>query len=133
MNQGFGSNQPLQQNEWTPPPSPEQGWQDQGLGANTPFQPPVAGGGQNQVLPIVSLVFGILSVCCYIGPLTGIVALITGFLGMKNANNNPNQYGGKGLAIAGMVTGGIFFVLWSLLWLLYIVGIVTSIGAGGFR
>lgn len=111
MNQGFGSNQPLQQNEWTPPPSPEQGWQDQGLGANTPFQPPVAAGGQNQVLPIVSLVFGIISVCCYVSPLTGLVALITGFLGMKNANNDPNQYGGKGLAIAGMITGGIFFLV----------------------
>ncbi|HEY8559948.1 MAG TPA: DUF4190 domain-containing protein [Pyrinomonadaceae bacterium] len=112
MNQGFGTNQPLQQNEWAPPPSPEQGWGDQGLGANTPFQPPPAAvSGVNQTLPIVSLVFGILSVCCYVSPITGLVALITGFLGMKNANNAPNQYGGKTLAIVGMILGGLFFLV----------------------
>ena len=62
-------------------------------------------GSLNQTLPIVSLVFGIISVCCYVSPLTGFVALITGFMGMKNANNDPNNYGGKGLAIAGMIVG----------------------------
>ena len=124
-NQGFG-NQPLQQSEWTPPPTPEQGWGDQGLGQNTPFQPPPAVSGQNQVLPIVSLVFGILSVCCYVSPLTGLVALITGFLGMKNANNDPAQYGGKGLAIAGMITGGIFFLIGIVYYIL-----VFVIGMGG--
>jgi hypothetical protein len=126
MNQGFG-NQPLQQNEWTPPPSPEQGWGEQGVGANTPFQPPVAMAGQNQVLPIVSLVFGILSVCCYISPITGIVALITGFLGMKNANNDPVQYGGKGLAIAGMIVGGVFFLMGLAYWL-YIIFVIGFVG-----
>ena len=132
MNQGFG-NQPLQQSEWTPPPSPEQGWGDQGLGANTPFQPPPAVGGQNQTLPIVSLVFGILSVCCYIGPITGIVALITGYLGMKNAKNDPAQYGGRGLALAGMITGGIFLGIWVIYWVLYILVIAGMIAAGGFN
>jgi hypothetical protein len=132
MNQGFGVNQPLQASEWTPPPSPEQSWQEQGVGANTPFQPPVAGGGQNQTLPIVSLVFGILSVCCYISPITGIVALITGFMGMKNANNDPAQYGGKGLAIAGMITGGVFFLIGLLYWL-YIIFVIGMVGLGGFR
>src|SRR5215204_4998678 len=128
MNQGFG-NQPLQQNEWTPPPTPEQGWQEQGLGANTPFQPPVAMSGQNQTLPIVSLVFGILSVCCYISPITGLVALITGFMGMKNVNNDPAQYGGKGLAIAGMITGGVFFLLGLLYWL-YVIFIIGFAAMG---
>jgi hypothetical protein len=105
-------NQPLQQNEWTPPPAPVAGWQDQGLGANTPFQPPAAGvGGENKTLPIISLVLGIVSLCCYISPLTGIAALITGFLGMKNANNDPAQYGGKTLAIVGMILGGLFFLI----------------------
>jgi hypothetical protein len=127
MNQGFGGNQPLQQNEWTPPPSPEQGWQDQGLGANTPFQPPPAVSGQNQVLPIVSLVFGILSVCCYISPVTGLVALVTGFMGMKNVNNDPTQYGGKGLAIAGMIVGGVFFLLGLAYWL-YIIFVIGFVG-----
>lgn len=127
MNQGFGGNQPLQASDWTPPPSPEQGWQDQGLGTNTPFQPPVAMQGQNQTLPIVSLVFGILSVCCYISPLTGIVALVTGYMGMKNVNTDPMQYGGKGLAIAGMITGGVFFLMGLAYWL-YIIFVIGFVG-----
>jgi len=97
--------------EWTPPPAPDASWQNQPIGQNTPFQPPVAGGSKNQTLPIVSLILGIVSLCCYISPLTGLGALITGFMGMKNANNDPDNYGGKGLAIAGMIVGGIFMLI----------------------
>ena len=54
---------------------------------------------------------GIFQLCCYISPITGLAALITGFLGMKNMKNDPANYGGKGLAIAGMITGGVDLVL----------------------
>ncbi len=97
---------------WTPPPAPDAAWQNQEIGSNTPFQPPPSGTGSiNQTLPIISLVLGIVSLCCYISPITGIAALITGYLGMKNANNDPANYGGKGLAIAGMITGGLFLLV----------------------
>lgn len=120
-------NQPPQQTEWTPPPAPVSEWQDQQMGANTPFQPPVAGQGQDQILPIVSLVLGILSVCCYVSPLTGLAALVTGYLGMKNADTDPARYGGKTMAIVGMVLGGLFF----LIGVIYYIFIVI-IGIGGF-
>ena len=126
FNQGENINQNMQQQDWNPPPAPDSGWQNQNVGQNTPFQPPAAGGGQNQTLPIISLVLGIISICCYISPLTGIAALITGFLGMKNANNNPNQYGGKGLAIAGMITGGVFLLLGLLYWVLIFLGVAMG-------
>jgi hypothetical protein len=114
----------MAQAEWTPPPVPDSDWQNQQIGQNTPFQPPPAGTGSiNQTLPIVSLVFGIVSLCCYISPLTGIVAVVTGYMGMKNANNDPANYGGKGLAIAGMITGGVFFLIGLLYWL-YIIFII---------
>lgn len=119
------------QMEWAPPPAPEAEWQNQPIGQNTPFQPPPAGGGLNQTLPIVSLVFGVISVCCYISPITGLVALITGFMGMKNANNDPNSYGGKGLAIAGMIVGGVFFLLGVFYWL-YIIFVVGLAALGSF-
>ena len=107
---------PAPMQEWTPPPSPEAGWQNQDVGANAPFQtPPVSG--QNKTLPIISLILGIVSLCCYVSPLTGIAALITGFLGMKNANSDPTQYGGKGLAIAGMVLGALFFLIGMAYWI----------------
>jgi hypothetical protein len=102
----FGS----QQNDWSPPPAPVASWQDQGVGANTPFQPPVGAGGQNQTLAIVSLVCGIIGLCCGI---SGIIALITGYMAKNNAEQNPTEYGGRGMAIAGMILGGIsiFFMI----------------------
>ena len=71
--------------------------------------------GQDQTLPIVSLVLGIfgilLTFCCYMGIPFGLAALITGYLGMNNANNNPMAYGGKNIAIGGMITGGISLLI----------------------
>lgn len=103
---------PLAESNWTPPPAAQdQSWQNEPM-QNPQYQPGSglpAAGGQNKVLPIVSLIFGILSLCCYFAPLTGLVALITGFLGMRNANNDPANYGGKTLAIVGMVLGGLLF------------------------
>lgn len=128
----FSQNQPLQQSEWTPPPAPDANWQNQPIGANSPLQPPVAGQSLNQTLPIVSLILGIVSLCCYISPITGIAALITGYLGMKNANTNPNEYGGKTLAIIGMVLGGLFLLVGVFYWL-YVIFIIGLAASGGFR
>ncbi len=117
---------------WTPPPPPDASWQNQEIGSNTPFQPPPAGvGGQNKTLPIVSLILGILSVCCYISPITGLIALITGYLGMKNVKDDPDNYGGRGLAMAGMITGGIFFLVGVVYWVLIIL-MYAGIIAGSF-
>ena len=122
---GQPQNQPVQSN-WTPPPAPDANWQNQQIGQNTPFQPPVAGQGQNQTLPIISLVLGILSLCCYVSPITGIAALITGYLGMKNVNNDPANYGGKTLAIVGMILGGLFLLIGILYWVLILLGVAAS-------
>ena len=85
---------------------------------NQPFYPAVQG--QNQVMPTVSLVLGIISVmfsCCYGGIPFGAAALILGFLALKNVNENPMQFGGRGMAIGGIVTGviGLLFSLGLLL------------------
>lgn len=117
-------NPPFQQNEWTPPPAPVAGWQDQGLGANTPFQPPPANVGQDQTLAVVSLVCGILSILCC-GLFTGIPAIITGYMAKNNVDANPNQYTGRGMAIAGMILGGVGTVL-------FIVGIILQVMLGAF-
>lgn len=103
--------QPLAAAEWTPPPAPVAGWQDQGIGQNTPFQPPVAGGeGANKTLATISLVCGIAGILCC-GLLSGIPAIITGYIAKNNVDSNPQEYGGRGLAVAGMVLGGISVVL----------------------
>jgi hypothetical protein len=118
---GQAANDPFSQPqaEWNPPPAPVQSWQDQGLGANTPFQPPAAGAtGQNNTLAIVSLVCGILSVCLC-GLIAGIPAIITGFMAKNNIDANPAEYGGRGMAIAGMILGGISIVF-TILYLIFV-------------
>jgi hypothetical protein len=119
----FGSaepfNSPLQQTEWSPPPAPVSEWQNQDLGANTPFQQPPAASGQDQTLAIVSLVSGILSIVCC-GAIAGIPAIITGFMAKNNVDSNPNQYGGRGFALAGMILGGVS-VFFTIIYILYLV------------
>ena len=127
MNMPLDSQPPAPVAEWTPPPAPD---------ASVPFQPLPAGSGSlNQTLPIISLVLGVISLCCYISPITGIAALITGYLGMKNVNNDPANYGGKGLAIAGMITGGLFFLVGTAYYVIIILmyaGIIAGSMLQGF-
>lgn len=82
--------------------------------------------GQDQTLPTISLILGILSIvlfCCYGGVPFGIAAAVTGFIGMNNANSNSIQYGGKGRAIAGMILGASGILITLLL-------IIFAIAAG---
>lgn len=80
------------------------------------YQQPFAYPQQNQMfvnrdktMPIISLALGITGitlVCCYLGFPLGIASLIVGYLGMKKADTDPQNYDGRGLAIAGMICGG---------------------------
>ena len=118
-------NAPLANSDWTPPPAPEASWQNQQIGQNTPFQPPVSGG-QDQTLAIVSLVLGIVGIVfCQ---LTGPVALVTGFMARKKAAANPSQFGGEGLALAGIITG-IIGTIFLLLIIAYFIFVFLIIGA----
>lgn len=77
--------------------------------------------GQDQTLPTISLILGILSlvlICCYGGVPIGLAAAITGFIGMNNANSNPMRYGGKGMAIGGLVTG-ILSIIATILFIIF--------------
>ena len=105
------------QQNWENYPSPTP-WQNQPLQQNQTYQPLQPNQpynltqvqGQNQTLPTISLVLGIFAIvftCCYGGVPFGAAALVTGYLGLKNANENPMQFGGRGLAIGGIVTGVI--------------------------
>lgn len=131
FDQPFGNQQIEQQSAWTPPPAPESSWQQESIGQNTPFQPPAKGvQGQNQTLAIVSLVTGILSiVCCQ---LTGPVAVITGYMARKKAEENPQEYTGSGLALAGLITGAIGTILLVLVIIYYIV-VIGLVASGNIR
>lgn len=115
--------------EWAPPPAPDAAWQNQEIGSNTPFQPPPAGAGaagENKTLAIVSLVTGILSVlCCSSIFVVGLAAIVIGFIAKSKADSNPNEFGGKGLAWGGIITGGVSMLFGVLYWILVIFQVVA--------
>lgn len=122
-------NQPMVQSGWTPPPAPASEWQNQNIGQNTSFQPPAAGNGQNQTLAIISLVCGVLSIFCCGWIVPGIAAVALGFIAKNKADQNPNEYGGRGLALGGIITGGISLVLGIIVLILYFfTGLLAGVG-----
>lgn len=119
-------NQQMAEQSWTPPAVPEQNWQNQEIGQNTPFQPPPAGAqGENKTLAIVSLVLGILSIPCCGFVVFGLAAVVTGFMARSKASNNPNEYGGSGMAMAGIIIGAIMTLIGIVTNLLYLLGMIT--------
>jgi hypothetical protein len=100
------------QSGWSPPPPPAY-----------PMQP-------QQSLAAASMVLGLVSItvgwCCSFGVLTGPIALILGIVALVQNKNDPAKYGGKGLAIAGVVMGALYFVILALVILLYGIGFILS-------
>lgn len=109
-----GAQQPLQPG-WKPPPPPP---------------PPAYSTAPQQSLAIASLVLGVVSVtvgwCCYFGVLTSPIAVALGIYSLVQIKNNPTRYGGKGLAIGGIVSGGLYFVFLALIILIYGLSFLAS-------
>lgn len=88
-----------------------------------PFAAPSVYQSQDQTLPIISLilgVFGLVLICCYAGIPLGAAAVVTGFIGMNNANKDPVKYGGRGMAIGGLIAGAIG-ILATIGWIIFFI------------
>ena len=99
----------------TPPAAPIATWQQnqQGMQNQPSFLAAPFVQSRDQTLPTIALILGILSVpllCCYGGIWLGLPAAVLGFLGMRNADSDRSRYGGRGMAIAGMVLGVVSFL-----------------------
>lgn len=91
----------------TQPVSPPVQWQPQSL-QNPLFSAPAYMRSRDQTLPTIALILGIISlpmICCYGGIWLGLPAAVLGFVGMRNADGDNSRYGGRGMAIGGMVLG----------------------------
>jgi hypothetical protein len=60
-------------------------------------------------LAIASLILGILSLMFYI--FTAIPGIITGHMARSRVNKNPDEYSGKGMALAGLIFSYIMLAL----------------------
>lgn len=114
---------------YRPPPvavpvrqSLQPGWQ--------PPPPPAYVAGPQQTLAAVSLALGIISVtlgwCCSFGILTAPIALALGIVALVQNKNQPTKYGGKGMAIGGIVTGGLYFLFIALMVFIYGMAILAG-------
>jgi len=124
---------------WTPPATkpfaaaPISNWQsDQGV-ASPSFQSGAALGNKEQTLAIISLVLGIagLTVCCG-AVIPSVAAIITGVMARGKAKNNPNQYGGDGMALAGIITGIVGILGGLIVLAFWMLGMFASVATGSF-
>jgi len=108
--------------EYIPPPSVQAGW--------APPPPPPYPVRPQQSLAAASLVCGIISItlgwCCSFGILTAPIALVMGIIALVQIKNEPAKYGGKGMAIGGVVTGALYFAVLAVIILLYGIGFILS-------
>ena len=115
-----------------PPPYAQQGEYGQQYGAPPPYgqQPGYGPGGfgpaKTSPLAIVSLVLGILGICCSSLFVVGIAAVVTGFLGRKQVNESQGTIKGGGMALAGMILGGIAILLGLVYWVLFASGVISG-------
>jgi len=73
-------------------------------------------------LAVTSLVLGILSIPTLgLALVGGVISLILGIIALRKAKRDPATYGGKSLAIAGIVTSCVSFILAGL------IGVVAAI------
>jgi hypothetical protein len=76
------------------------------------------------------MVLGIFSVtlgwCCSFGMLTAPLAIVLGIVSLVQIKNDPSKFSGKGMAIAGVATGSVYFVIFALLIMIYGIGILMG-------
>jgi hypothetical protein len=92
-----------------------------------PPPPPMIRPAPQQGLAVASLICGLISITigwCYIALISGPVAIALGIAALNQVKNKPDRYGGKPLAIVGIVTGAIPFLV-----LLFIIVLAVAMQA----
>ena len=69
----------------------------------------------NKGMAITAMVLGIIGLVIWVCMPLGLVGLVLGIIALGRANRSPRQYGGKGMAIAGICTGAASIVIFMLL------------------
>ena len=64
---------------------------------------------------------------------SGIGAIITGYMARKKAKEDPTNYGGEGMALAGMICGGVFTAVSLIYWIVVVIFYGSLIASQGLR
>ncbi|MER3429426.1 MAG: hypothetical protein C4325_07040 [Blastocatellia bacterium] len=107
------------------------GWPEPTTANASMYNPPAFAGPAglrrtpDRTVSVVALTLGVSSlifVCCYGGFWLGVPAAAVGFFGMLKAIKYPDDYGGKAMAVVGMILGVISFLISFLLILAGLIG-----------
>jgi hypothetical protein len=106
---GIGSGQ------FPAPQPPQPVWQ--------PPPPPSYAAGPQQSFAVASLITGVFTItiglCCYLGVISGPVAIALGIYSLNQIKNEPDKFTGRPFAIAGIVMGALYFVFVALIIVIY--------------
>lgn len=109
---------------WMPPPAPG-AWQQPSLPQEMPAVSQTGGQQQQQSLAVASLICGLLSITLGVicgGPVLGIAAIALGVVALTQIKADPQRYGGKGIAIGGIITGSLWILFGVFMLLVLIIG-----------
>jgi hypothetical protein len=116
--QAVSTDAPMWGSVGMPPQQPAPSWS--GGYPQVPPPPPFPQS-KEQGLAIASLVCGVLSfLCCSV--FTGIPAIVLGLMALNKEKSDPNRYGGKGMAIGGIILGALSVVLLAIYGILMLAG-----------
>ena len=111
------------QNWEQPTYQPPAVWANQSNLQNQPGGLPALVQSRDQTLPTISLILGVLGVlvvCCQGGIPLGAGAIITGIMALNNEKSDPVKYGGRGLAMGGIIAGALALSV-GIIWLLLMI------------
>ncbi|QYJ04766.1 DUF4190 domain-containing protein [Nocardioides panacisoli] len=105
-------------NYGTPPPPPP--------GGDSPYggQPPAGEQRSMSVMSLISMIVGIVGLCCSGIFVVSIAATVLGFLGRKEVAESGGMKTGGGMALAGIILGVVGVVLGIVNWVLVATGVV---------
>jgi hypothetical protein len=81
---------------------------------------------QTSPLAIVSLVLGIVGICCGHLFVLSIGAIVTGVLSRNQIKASAGGMKGGGMALAGLILGGVGILVGILYWILFATGVISS-------
>jgi hypothetical protein len=101
-----------------PPAPPAAGQQTTGYGYQT--------GPKTNGLAIASLVLGIAGLLFYACGVASVLALVFGYMSRGQIDRDPQNQGGRGMAIAGIIMGWIGVAIFVIFWVVIAIVAATS-------